>query len=322
MSNPILDLTYRNYDGPLQQKLFTWWAIAKMSMKLGIKKKFFWLMVSLSAYYYFILSAVFYFVDVAQQSLPQGPMGGNPMAADPVPLIFRNLVWKDQFLNALAGSQLVLFIITLMIGAGSIAGDNKANALLVYLSKPCTKRDYLVGKWFGIFIPLTLITMLPTLVFYGYCALSFQRYGFISQDPMLFLKLLAVSPVAAAFHASLMLGISSLTNQGRIAGTIYAGAFFLTNFFTQAIVVARVSAPGRADSTLLTNLFYCSVDGIIQAIYKLIMGTRGSSIINSPGQLQPPDIPSAPLFLALYFGISALSLWMAWSRVRAVEVVG
>lgn len=320
MSNPILDLTYRNYDGPLESRLWTWWSIAKMSMRLGIKKKFFWFWVSASGFYYFILSAVFYFVDSAQQSLAQNPLAAaNPEAS--VPILFRNIVWKDQFLNALGISQMYLLILAILLGAGAIAGDNKANALLVYLSKPCTKLDYLIGKWVGLFIPLTLITLGPALLFYGYCALSFQRYGFLSQDPALFLRILAVSPVAAAFHASLILGVSSLTNQGRIAGTIYAGLYFLTNFFTQAIVVARVQSPGRADNPLLTNLFYASVDGVIQAVYKLIFNTRGSSLVNGAVRVQPPDVPS-PVYIFIYFGLMAAFLALAWSRIRAVEVVG
>ena len=46
--------------------------------------------------------------------------------------------------------QLFLLFIALLAGAGSIANDNRANALLVYLSKPCRKVDYLFGKWAGL----------------------------------------------------------------------------------------------------------------------------------------------------------------------------
>lgn len=314
-AGPIADLTYRGYEGKLDPPLFRWWSIAKMSMSLAIKKKGFWIWSVISGYWYLVLIAIFYFAD---NSLGATPAGSAPF--------FRQIVWKDLFLDGFSIGQILFLIVALLIGAGAIANDNRANALLVYLSKPCSKLDYLVGKWFGLFVPITLVTAAPMVLFYLYCLMSYRSYGFFTNDPWLLPKILALCPVTACFHASVLLGISSLFKQGRLAGATYAGMYFLTNFFTAAIGTA-VTRPRGHVPEIANTFFYFSIDGIQIALAKNILGTRGSSIFNafSTGRRvipSPPQIPSAALFFTLYFALCAVSLWIAWIRIRPVEVVG
>ena len=311
-SAPIADLTYRGYDGPLAAPGFRWWVIAQASMKMSIKKKGFWVWSVLSAYWYAVLAVFFYFASEL----------GPPAKPGQIPPLFANIVWKDQFLDAFSFGQLMFFIVALLIGAGSIANDNRANALLVYLSKPCTKLDYIIGKWVGIFIPLTLVVGAPMLMFYGYCLLSYRDYGFVSQDPWLILKLLCVIPLPGIFHASVVLGISSLFNQGRMAGATYAGLYFLTNFATKIMQIIRLQA-GSETPALVDNLFYCSLDGIQIGLAKLILGTNGSPLFQQRARgISLPPAPNGPVFFALFFIVCAGSIWVAWKRIRAVEVVG
>jgi ABC-2 type transport system permease protein len=328
-STPIADLSYRHYDGPLEAPFYRWWAIAKMTMRLALKKRGFWWWSILSGSWYFMLGVIFYFMDVTSEQI-NAASGINASSQ-----FFANITWKDQFLNGFSSSQLFLFILSLLIGAGAIANDNRANALLVYLSKPCSKLDYLIGKWFGVFLLITMATAIPTLIFFGYCYMSYRQYNFLEQDPMLFWKLLAIIPIPAAFHASVSLGISSLFNQGRMAGATYAGLYFITYFFTTAMGVVRIvtiqeGTPRGAGTPppLVDTLFYGSVDGIQIALAKNILGTRGSPLFNAgPRGMSAdaarfiPPIPSALLFGSLYVAICALFLYIAWRRIRAVEVV-
>jgi ABC-2 type transport system permease protein len=319
MASPIADLSYRNYDGPLDPPINRWWAIAKMSMRLSVKKKGFWVWSVMSGYWYLILLAIFYFAD---QSTQLGNAVGrkNPF--------FSNIVWKDLFANGFSVSQLFFLILALLIGAGTIANDNRANALLVYLSKPCTKLDYVIGKWLGIFVPMTIVTAVPTLIFYFYCLMSYRTYGFLTQDPWLIIKLFGLILVPGALHASLTLGVSAMFQQGRLAGATYAGVYFFGVFFTHAMqtigVVGSVSS-GEGPSPIVNALYYCSIDGLQIAMAKILLHTDGSQLI--PGQPATPmrmvmPAPSALIFVPAFFGLCGLAILLAWSRIRAVEVVG
>jgi len=323
MPSPIADLSYRNYDGPLEPPVYRWWAIARASMQLSLKKKGFWVWAVLSGYWYFFLMIGFYFVD---NFIPSNMdvNGKNP--------VFQQIIWKDQFLNAFGISQLLLFIIALMLGAGAIANDNRAKALLVYLSKPCSRLDYVVGKWFGIFLPITLATLIPTAFFYTYCAMTYRSYGFISDDPTLALRLIVMCFIPGIFHASLALGVSSLFDQGRLAGATYAGLYFIPWFITNVMKIGHMSTVEQSGAApkAVDFLFYCSMDGIQIALAKNILHTRGSPLfiaLGGPGARNPmsnmivPE-PNGFIFTLLFIGVCALSLGLAWSRVRAVEVVG
>jgi len=287
MASPIADLTYRNYDGPLEPAMNRWWAIAKLSIKLSIKKKGFWLWASMSAFWYVILLIVFYFNDSVTQNV--GP------AAQKLSLM-NNLIWKDQFLNSFSESQLFLFILALLTGAGTIANDNRAKALLVYLSKPCSKLDYVIGKWMGIFIPITLVTAIPAIVFYVYCLMSYRALGFWTQDPWLIVKLCLMVLIPGITYSSITLAISSLFQQGRLAGGVFAGVYFISYFVTLAMEGFNASQQmqGQSPPDIVKNLFYCSVDGIQIGMAKVILGTNGSPKLPFPGQMGKNLIVPAP----------------------------
>jgi ABC-2 type transport system permease protein len=322
MASPIADLSYRHYDGPLEPPAHRWWAIARASMRLSLRKRGFWIWATLSAWSYILLLIIFFFVDTFSQGIAEGQK--NP--------ILLQIVWKDQFLNAFSTAQLFYFILALLIGVGTIANDNRANALLVYLSKPCTKTDYVIGKWLGIFVPITLVTAVPTFLFYLYCLMTYRDYGFLTEDPRLPFKLAAMVLVSGFVHASLSLGISSLFNQGRLAGATYAGLYFFTLSFTKAmhIISNQLQGDSKPVPGMVNNLYYASVDGIQIGLAKAILGTDGSVLIpgmNGGGRRagsSPLPVP-APEFWPIFgvvVGICVLSLLFAWTRVKAVEVVG
>ena len=71
---------------------------------------------------------------------------------------------------------------------------------------------------------------------------------------------------------------------------------------------------------IVTSLYYCSIDGIQQAIAKNILNTNGSPLFPTP-QASQIEAPSLGLFAALYIGICVVCMLIAWSRVKAVEVI-
>jgi ABC-2 type transport system permease protein len=327
-NSPIADLTYRHYDGPLNSTAARWWSIAKMTIRAATQRRAFWGWSLFSAWWYFLLLIVYWFIDNVIPNLGGGNGGLNP--------ILSQTVWKDQFITGFSYSQMILMVITLLVGAGTIANDNKSNALLIYLSKPASKFDYIFGKWMGVFLLIFGVAVTPMLVFYGYCYMSFQEYGFWTSAPWLFLRLILVAAASGALHASLSLAISSLFNQGRVAGATYAGLYFMSYIFTQVAngFNANPAWTGEKTPWLVQQLFYCSIDGVQIGIAKLIVGTTGSRPFGAfpmggrrnRGGEGIPEIslfaPDPTWIVPVAISIIVAGFLIAWSRVKGVEVVG
>lgn len=313
-SKVIADLTYRDYDGELKPPRFRWWVIAKDGMKQAVRKKGFTVWTLLSGYWYLILMVIFFFVTTTYSQLP---------ARAQERMSLNNVMWKDQFIEGFSRSQTLFLILALLVGAGSIANDNRSNALLVYMSKPVRKFDYVFGKWLGIFLPLCAVTAGPMLTFYLYCAMSFRSFGFLEDQPDLILRLFLIIPLPAALHASLMLGVSSLFKQARLAGAAYAGLYFILNFMTALFWIVRTGllADHKSSPQILETLYYCSIDGLLQGLGKAVLVTPGGVPFGNKSPVPPVPVPNGWVFFAVFLLLNAIGFLLAYRRVRAVEVV-
>jgi ABC-2 type transport system permease protein len=320
MSNatgPIADLSYRTYEGPLDPPTQRWKVIARANIMRVIKNKWYWVCLLASGWYYGFMMIILVFLDSmlsaspgqARQALEQ--LGG--------------IDWTMQFLHGYSYGQHFILFAAMIAGTGAIANDNRTNALLVYLSKPCTKRDYLWGKWVGVFVPVLVAILIPALFFYAYGAMNYRSFGFISDDPWLIFRVFAFSLLGAGFHASLVLGVSSMFNQGRMAGAAYVGAYFILYFVTVLIGVILSDAHGasRGMTSFTELLFYCSIGGLNMGMAKVFLDVDYGPIFVGAGRGSfEVDRPTPWIAIGLVVLLSVLALRLVWRRVRAVEVVG
>lgn len=323
--SPLADLTYRGYDGALNSPHSRWKVIMLHTLRGVTKKKSYWVLMVISSLYYFLFMAIAYFVQntlntMEANGMPSGGRrgGGN----DFISSFFDRVVWADQFLTGFSFGHLMLMAIVLLVGAGVIANDNRTNALLVYLSKPCRKIDYLVGKWMGVFIPVCAAMLIPAIVFYLYGVMNYREHGFLADDPWLGPKLLIVISLAAAFQTSLIVGISSMFNQGRIAGAVYAGFYVLSGVFAGiAGIVQEEGEIPQAVMTMLDRVHYMSIYGGIEGLYKVILQTDGSGVPLADSDQTIFDRPPIVMLIGLVVIPALICMFVAWRRVRAVEVV-
>ncbi len=311
---PISDLSYRGYQGGLSSTKSRWLVIARHTWQRSFKNKWFWWLTILGAAHYLILAASAYFIENI------GSQGGAESFKDQ---FFANQVWRDQFLHGFALGHYLLMAVVLIVGAGSIANDNQSRALLVYLSKPCSKLDYLIGKWVGVFVPIATSLGAPAIFFFIYGAMNYRQYGFLTEDKLLILKIPIVVALAAAYMASLIIGFSAMFKQGRVAGSTYAGLYVLSGLFGTLIggIALNSRLPEKA-SEMLTQLHYFSIYGVIEGLYKLILNTDGTRMLGDRVVEAVFARPSVMLEILVYFIPVAISLLIAWNRIKAVEVVG
>lgn len=315
-NSPIADLSYRNITDGARRRGGSWWVIARTHIQRMMKLRSYWVLMVISGVFYLITAAVTYFIDSFTAN-----MGDASFAEQ----FFERMVWKDQFLSGFQWGHFLLMAILLLVGAGSIANDNRSKALLVYFSKPCSKMDYLIGKFLGIFILLAIAILIPAVFFMAYGGMNFREHGFFSDDPMMIPKVLLAIILVSAYQSSIVLGVSSMFNQGRLAGATYAGFYVLSGVFAGlAGLIAQGNGAAEKMQTMLDRIHYLSLYGGSEGIYKAVLGTDGSVAFgqgrgNSEGMLTPR--PEGWLLLLITVVPVVVSWAIAIKKVRAVEVV-
>jgi ABC-2 type transport system permease protein len=202
----IADVSYRNYDGPLIAHALRWWVVAWATIRQSFSKSKagYWVIFAFVAIGYLARGVFFYFGRVATQATGMNLLGEEN-------------AYATTLYGAQSAAEILLFATALTVGAGSIAADNRANALLVYLSKPITRLDYLIGKWMGIFLLLLAMVLGPNLLMYLFFVGTFTQEGFLKDNPYLFFQMLLSSVISPAIYASLMLGFSAAPSGGGAA---------------------------------------------------------------------------------------------------------
>jgi len=280
---PIYDQGYRRYEarGPLRSLRF--WPITREALRLVLVRRAFLGLLAVG-WLPFVVRVIQIYV------VTRFPEAGRVLPVDG--RLF------GEYLNTQIG--LALFL-TIFGGAGLIANDLRTGAILVYLSRPLTRRDYVLGKLSALLALNASVTLVPGLLLYGIgMALAPEQY--------LSLALWWIAP-AIALHACLIcvsisllsLAVSSLTKSARIAGLGFFGLF-----------VGLEMARG-----VLRNIF--DVRGATLLSIQADLRGIGSALFGiTPRRFDLVEWPAAALVLLL---VGAVCLLLLRSRVRAVEIV-
>ncbi|MBC7527934.1 MAG: ABC transporter permease subunit [Chthonomonadaceae bacterium] len=301
--SPIADLTYRNYDGPLLNRAARWWVVSLAVLRPMMKNKGYWAMGGLCLLIYIGALMQLYFTGGIQDAV-------NPGQID------KSHKYASVFLSYFGFTTLFLYVVALIVGAGSIAADNKANAMMIYLSKPLTKGDYLLGKWMGVFLGIFLIAAAPPLALWVYCAGSYAGQGFFSNEPLLIFRVLLLAAFVSAIHASLIVGISAWCKAQRIASVIYSGIYFILG-----TIIVQVSRDGWRPAPPDRLVQYLSIQGCIDGLSKLIYDLPTSGFASSFQRGEAPKMPSALPILLIAAVYIVIGIAAARAKIKAVEVV-
>lgn len=305
-ASPIADLSYRNYDGPLHSRAIRWWTVALANIRIVRRKPGFWILALFAAlpYVFTILSLYF-------SRGMSSPFGGSA----------QKINYAMHHFTALQGQQFFIFLMSLLVGTSSIAADNRANALLVYLSKPITKGDYLLGKWMGIFLILYGVCLVPALALYTYCAFSYSGEGFFKDAPMLILRLALACAVPAVVHTSLLIGFSAWSKTPRIAGAMYASVYLVVGIIMQIVGGLQFKKHPDLSNQIQHASISGAIEGLAQNIYNVtleIVRVQRRNPDFTPVKIEPPSLWLA---LGLTVGLVVIGVAAARAKIKAVEVV-
>lgn len=279
---PIHTQNYRHWEGTLNPSHYTrWWIIAKAELKLLAQRKIVRLIVAIPPVIYILAHAVIIYI------VNQFPSSVFPINVD---IVF----FKDFLFNA----SLFIALIAVFGGSGLIATDLKNNTLSLYLSKPISWIDYLIGKFAVMGILLSCLTLIPGLLLFLEHVLLTDT-PFLKENYWVPFSIIAYSIIIILVSSLLMLVFSSLTSNSRYAIIGFCAVWFGTpviyeilKVITRTSKVALVSIWANYD-ILGTALFAVSRNYAVHWVWALLT----------------------------QIALIALCIFVLHRRIRAVEIV-
>ncbi|HEY7515542.1 MAG TPA: ABC transporter permease subunit [Vicinamibacteria bacterium] len=280
---PIYDRGYRKHEGrsPLQRLRF--WPITREGLRLVIERRALLALFGLSLLPFVVRAVQLYVVTRFPEAARIAPVDGRLFG---------------EFLN-----QQIVFALLLSVfgGAGLVAQDLGSGAILVYLSRPLTRRDYVLGK-LGVVGGLNLgVTLVPALLLYG-LGLSLTPDTFFRADrAWIGPAIVAQSLILSTTLGLLALAVSSMARSARAGGLAFFGLVASLEVARRVLALLQ----GRPEVHLL------SIQQDLRMVGGMLFGlSRGG-----------PDLHPAYPWLAL-LATCGLCLLVLRARIRAVNVVG
>ena len=213
---PIHDQGYRRYLGARAAVGRAWQVIAGAGIRSVVTKRAF-IALMLFAWTPFVVRAVQIYVSANfQQAAFLAPKG-------------------ETFREFLETQDIFVFFVTIWVGAGLIANDRRANALQLYLSKPLSAAEYVVGKLAILFVFLIFVTWAPAMGLLLVQAIFAGSFTFIRNNAYLLPAITLFSLAQVLLASTTMLALSSLSKSSRFVGVMYAGLMFFTAALFQAL---------------------------------------------------------------------------------------
>jgi len=279
---PIYDQGYRRYEArsPLHRVRF--WPITREALRLILAKRAFLGLLAVSFLPFVVRVIQIYIVT-------RFPEAGRVLPID-------GRLFGD-FLNQQVGFMILLSIFG---ASGLIANDLRTGAILVYLSRPLTQRDYIAGK---LLVPLALnlaVTLGAGLVLYA-TGLALAPEQYLRWELVWIAPAIVIHSLAASLVVSLLaLAVSSLSKSARVAGLGFVGLFF----GLEMVRLVLQNGFGRKEAVLL------SLQADLQALGVALFGVVDRQLEIFWGW---------PLLVLFVMSLGCLAILR--SRVRAVEIV-
>ena len=279
---PVYDQGYRRHQARRPLRALRFWPITREALRLLLRRwtllgllVLAWVPVLFRAGQIFILTR---FPEAQRLAAVDGRLFG-------------------EFLNV---QILPMLLVTVLGGAGLVAGDLRSGAILVYLSRPLTHRDYVLGK-LGVLLALNLaVSLVPGLLLYAF-GVSVAPERLLAWSQAWIAPALALYALVLSLVLSLVaLALSALSRSARVAGL----AFF---------VVMMALGAGLTLLELVVRspaLRLLSIWGDLEAVGAALFG------LAVPGDSLHWAWPALALA-----GLGLACLAVLRRRVRAVEVV-
>lgn len=172
------DLGYRGWERSLRPTAMAWWPVARTSLLLLLRRKLFWILLLIGLFNFLFIFAMIYLYAEFIVNLPDSP-GSSHRFKQFAEFILPGIIEGDgkvysRFINI----QGIVSVLMLAFGGAVLVGsDHRQGGLIFYLSRRLGVWQYLLGKFVGIAMLVSLVTTVPALILYvEYGMLTEFRY--------------------------------------------------------------------------------------------------------------------------------------------------
>lgn len=247
---PVHDQSYQHWDGEFSPPFLRWLPMLRYHVKLMMKRRLVWLFLFLAFVPAFIFAVFVYLssqaedgmtrLDMIAQGLTQvaAAREGGDFQAD-----FNEMTTDEKYLFLsrngfmfflITFQALVVLTMTSLIGSGLIARDIKSNALEIYLTKPITAIDYVLGKLAVIAVFIFMTSFLPSLIVFLVASATWP--GYFEAAWSILPPLFAACAMASVVNGMVILGLSSLAKSARYATMIWFALCFISAMTSSALI--------------------------------------------------------------------------------------
>lgn len=208
------------------------------------------------------------------------------------------------------------FFVTLLVGPPLVARDLRNNALPLYLCRPFSRSEYVLGKMAVLLILLSLMTWIPQLLLFGFQA-YLEGAKWFADNLSVAGAIIISSVVWIVLLALLSQAISALVKWRVIASAALLGLFFIPSVFGEVI--------NQLFRTRLASLI--SISANMKNVTAGLFGQFDQTttfVTDFDGQVATRiALTEPPLWAswAVLFLVSAICLALLSRKVKAYEVV-
>jgi ABC-2 type transport system permease protein len=213
------------------------------------------------------------------------------------------------------------FILTVLVAPPLISRDLSNNALPLYLSRPLSRTEYVLGKMTVVVFLLSLVTWIPGLLIFFFQA-SLAGLTWLWANLWMIWAIFFGCMVWIILLSLLALAVSSLVKWRVVASGALLGLFFVPSAFGEIVNELFLTRAGHLISMWATmNSIWRGLFGLFERQTGRVRGKVENPIYD--GQfvdivLLEPPLWASWLIIAL---VCVVCVWLLSRKVRAYEVI-
>jgi ABC-2 type transport system permease protein len=213
------------------------------------------------------------------------------------------------------------FILAVLVGPPLVSRDLSNNALPLYLCRPLSRTDYVLGKMTVLALLLSLVTWVPGLLIYFFQA-SLAGVGWLWANLWMIWAIFFGSMVWITLLSLIALAVSAFLRWRVVGSGAMLGLFFVPSAFGEIINSLFLTRAGHLISLWATmNSIWRGLFGLFERQTGAIRGRVSNPVYDNQyldiKLLEPPLWVSWLVILA----VCALCVWLLSRKVRAYEVI-